>query len=410
MSTRSATWGVRVCPSWMLRVLSLSLSLSLSLCVCVCVCVCVCGCGRWDTWDSPADSVSRSEPIEIRPVVSALIPMAVRDVEWIERLIQPPATGKLSSSYCLHLLRVHGLAEHLDHGEFPSGAALLELLLDAAKATGHFGQSTLIQTRYGVRFPAAARSVRDPSMEVHQDQTLATLAELGIPLPYPLSVGGRTQTVRDALSDSLANFSLDQEELSWTALAYALYLPPSKGWTNRYGEGYSFNELADALMASRLEKASCGGVHVAHALTILKRVDRDWRVLSDGTRMRIGAWLRTFRDAALRAQDPEGFWRLGTIGVDDAKRDGWTPPDSAANRILMTGHLTEWMLHLPRDLQVPSEVLVNAGMWLYRELRAASPEAMQRDVCPYSHAVCALRLLAYSLPDQIVTLTTMAAR
>src|SRR5207302_3298465 len=121
----------------------------------------------------------------------------------------------------------------------------------------------LVGPALGWRSPTggAEGTARDPSMELHRDQTLAAFAELGLPLSFTLQGDGGTGTLRDVLDDSLANFHLGQKELAWTALAYALYLPPVKSWINRYGERFGFDQLVSEMLDRPLDAESCGGTH-----------------------------------------------------------------------------------------------------------------------------------------------------
>src|SRR5262249_41994153 len=141
-------------------------------------------------------------------------------------------------SNMLHVLRLYG--PH--HGEIMPPAAhaepWLEVLLDHDRSRARFqGQATLIDTRDGIRCREVERDAGrgQPERQSHPDQLLAVLGELGVPLDRPVSTAGGARTVAALLADSLANFDLDKREPEWTALAYALYLPPRKQWTDKFG-------------------------------------------------------------------------------------------------------------------------------------------------------------------------------
>ena len=220
-----------------------------------------------------------------RRSVSRLMEATGSDVEWLDRQIQLPTRIKSSSSTLLHLLRVHGKSGQIEGGEPSSGEAILKLLTDESAGAAYFGQSPVVHTASGARFPTREKSPTDDrSLEQHRDQTLAGLGELGLPLSYPLKVGDRTASLRDVLRDSIANFHLRQEEIAWTAMAYVLYLPPIRAWANRYGERFTFDDLADELQRRPMDKESCAGIHILCALTLLARVNAEARVLSGGAR------------------------------------------------------------------------------------------------------------------------------
>jgi hypothetical protein len=340
---------------------------------------------------------ARLAPLEIRPRAEPLLAVSPAQDQWLREQIQPPQKRKLTSSYCLHLLRVHGLHEPLHHPDFSSGEVVLRLLTDDQFGAAHFGNPAVVRTRSGVRFPTAdVEAAGDPSREFHRDHTLAAFAELGLPLSYPLHLQGREAPLREALRDSLANFYPKQKELPWTALAYALYLPPEREWVNRYGERSSFDELTGELLGTSLEEASCGGTHLLYTLTILARVDQQTPILSEPVRDRLWAHLRRAVDVAVRSQQPDGSWPAGwyrELLPGSAPALGTAP--EGADRLLITGHLAEWLLYLPPDLAAPPEVLRRAGLWLQQRLSAASPEDKELLFCPYSHAACVLRRLTY---------------
>jgi hypothetical protein len=350
-----------------------------------------------------ADS-ARATPLEVRPLVRGLLPLAEAQRRWLRRQIQPPAGERISVSYCYHWLRVHGRDPAARTGPFPSRDAALELLTDQQAGEAYFGRPPVVRTRSGARFPTADAdaAAAEFSLEAHRDQGLATLAELGVPLTHPLRIAGETFPLREVLRDSLANFHLGQEELTWTALAYALYLPPANHWVNRYGESFSFDDVVGELLGRPLDKASCAGTHLLYSLTILARVDRQMPVLSGPVRDRLWERLGHSVDVARRTQDAGGFWRVDwnreLLGA--APAEGWSrPPDLPWTRLLATGHLAEWMLYLPPEVRPPADDLRRAGRWLYRQLHTHSAAQLQEWFCPCAHAVCVLRQLADGAGD-----------
>jgi hypothetical protein len=353
-------------------------------------------------WRSSEDGDSaRDRPISVRPVVDRLIAVSPTDMQWVRRQIQPSPRVKLNSSYCLHLLRVHRFESELDSASFPSGKELMKLLTDDRAGAAYFGREPLVLTRTGVRFLTgdAQAALKDNSLEWHRDQTLAAFGELGVPLTHPLSVAGRVLPLRDVLQDSLANFHLKQKELAWTAMAYALYLPPIRAWTNRFGEVYSFDRLVDEMLGRSPGAGSCGGTHDLYSLTIVARCDREIPLLSEPVRARLVSHLKRCADVAVRGQRPDGSWRAtwNRELLPASERSGLTPEDVASDSLLMTGHLAEWFLYLPVDLRPADadQVLRRAAHWLNNALHAAKEDDLTRSFCPYSHATCVLRQLQF---------------
>jgi hypothetical protein len=219
--------------------------------------------------------------------------------------------------------------------------------------------------------------------ESHRDMWLAELAQLGLPLSTPLRAGEGTFTLRDVLIDSIANFTLQQEEIHWTAIAYCLYLPPQKAWRDRDGNVFAFDDLAKELLGRPLSRASCGGAHVLEAMTFLVRVDAEVPCLSTSSRQSILDRLRNVVSKAVTAQSHEGFWTAG-----------WDTSEPALHSsLLVTGHVAECLQYLPRDLQPGAETYRRAAQWLCAELQRRAGSFGDQEVCPWTHAVCSVRNL-----------------
>src|SRR5262249_24044707 len=129
-----------------------------------------------------------------------------------------------------------------------------------------------------------------------------------VPLSHPLRFTDGTLSLREVLRDSIANYHPHQKELEWTALAYGLYLPPAREWTNRFGERESFDGLVEQLLARDLHKSSCCGTHVMYTLTILARVDQQTPILGPEVRDRLWQKLCHAVRVALEAQAADGSW------------------------------------------------------------------------------------------------------
>jgi hypothetical protein len=351
-----------------------------------------------------AAETARRTPLQVRPLVRALVPLQEARMRWLRDQVRPSATVRLNSSYCLHLMRVHGLPSRAAPGIDSPEIDPLRLLTVEDAGRAYFGRPALVRTRNGVCFPTGtpARVRKDGALELHRDQTLAALGELGLPLATPLVLSDGPAELRDVLRDSIANFHLAQKEPAWTALAYALYLPPVRFWTNRFGEEYTFDELARALLDSSLGEASCGGAHVVYTLTILLRADSLEPIFSQAVRSRLREYLARCAEVAAKSQGKDGSWppTWNTPLLPKASREGLSPEDTADERLIMTSHLAEWMLYLPDGLRPRDEILERAAVWLLETISAASPAALERNFCPWSHACCTLRQLCF-VPEEV---------
>lgn len=233
----------------------------------------------------------------------------------------------------------------------------------------------------------------DGKQTEHRDQTLAALAELGVPLSATVDSEDGTFHVYDLLRTSLSEFHLDQKEISWTATAYACYLPPQTTWWNRYGEQFSLDRLAEEIMLRPLTRESCRGTHLVMALTKIARVDRELGILDPGVRARLVSYLRGKLTEAVSAQLDDGSWPLCWSPSGFAVRDAeFTPENTDINRIMVTGHLLEWFHLLPGDLKPPGRCVKAGTLWTQSKLRSSSKETISKAFCPYTHAVICLDL------------------
>jgi hypothetical protein len=178
--------------------------------------------------------------------------------------------------------------------------------------------------------------------------------------------------------------------------AYLYYLPPARAWVNRFGESYSFDDLARGLMDQPLEKTSCAGTHNVFTLVLLARLDREHPVLPPAARQRLDDWLKGCVRVVRRRQHPDGSWPIDWV-LELSSGSGWRgwflDDRDRKYLLLTTSHLAELLLYLPPDLRAPPDVVRRAGEWLRQELRRATRGEVLEGFCPYSHAACVVRQL-----------------
>lgn len=303
-----------------------------------------------------------------------------------EAKFQLPSFGRPDPSLCLHLIKLLGWDGTLLVGEGDEQEELLlrELIFDGDLSKKYLGDAAFTETRFGIRFPTKVSQMGHAADESHRDQCLAMLAENGVKLSRELSFQGKTYELRDVLCDSIANFHLEQKELAWSTVAYASYLPPISRWQNRYGMEFSFDDLARAMMDRPRDQLSCGGTHVYYALTVLLRADRESPILSEETRSELFNYLHDAIKTACRRQKSDGTWEMQWW----RERSGDESPQmSASAQVLITGHMAEWLMHVPEDLLVSDYVIRRAGVWLAGHLADADETTFWKEVCPYTHAL-----------------------
>lgn len=343
------------------------------------------------------DLANRSgHPIPLLPVAKINYPVPESDLHEFLRRLRPSPDEVVSASRWLHLLHVTGPAlRHYYHGQEISA---VNLFTEADLGSEYFGAAVFSATHHGIRYRASGENLSFArTQEVHRDQVLAHLGELGLSLSTPLVEKGHDYRLYDVLRDSVANFHLAQDELEWTAFAYALYFPPAKQWTNKFGQSFSFDDLALALVDRSLANRPCAGVHVAWALVALYRVDTEHApILSREVRQRLQRRLMAHVHAAVQSQQPDGSWPTDWHR-DPASKDSSrssASDDDLASHLLATGHVAEWLVYVPPEFEIPTALLTRSADWLYRTLRQLPADLVQDRFCPVSHATHALALMA----------------
>jgi hypothetical protein len=330
-------------------------------------------------------------PPRIQPLVRRLFAADSEEAAVLRSVVQEHSELAPSVSYCCHLLRLYGL-KPFRHPVFSSGSEVVSVLTDQARSKEFFGGPIVFRTRSGIRYEASATQ-KERTGENHRDICLATFAELGLPLSTPVTTEGFSFTLADLLRDSVANFDLEQKELPWTTVAYAIYLRQPQ-WSNRYGESFTFDDVVDKLMSTRFEAASCGGTHLLYALTALLRTKAPSEGLSKSAHYKLAQYLQRQAVAAIQSQANDGSWDLNWhVAPQDESQHALLPDSTAqANKLLVTGHLLEWLELLPQEMQPPPEVYKKAARWLCRSL-ASTTDISLSNFCPVVHARLAVQAL-----------------
>jgi len=348
---------------------------------------------------------ARATPLQIAPTIPGHVIFDRDSLGWMRRHLQPPPDKPVSASFCLHLLRLYGKNATFQHPTLKTGDTILAVLTNDTASASFFGAPHSLRTTYGVRFPSDKSESGRTALEVdaHRDHTLAVLSELGVPLSFPVTVNNERLSLSEVLKDSIATFHLQQKELAWTATAYILLLPPHREWTNRFGERFTFDQLISELLSRPLHKDSCSGTHLLVALTLAARANDINSFLTEPMRLRLHRFLDAAVTAACETQQADGSW-LPTW--NRALHESASPPRSATidgpiDRLLVTGHLTEWLLYLPRQHQPHLSTFERAAKWLQAELVKALPTKDDAVLCPYAHAFGVLQTLSPDMPPAL---------
>ncbi len=330
------------------------------------------------------------------------------DIPTLAWLRSSTNTAWKSVSGLCHVLLFYGLGP-TDLPLFPTGEAALKPLTDEQTAVQTFGRSPFVRTRNGLRLflqddPAFHTRVG----EVHEDQCLATFGALGLPLGTPITLKTGRYSIADLLSETVANFDLEEREPAWTAIALANYLPPKKEWVNRFGERATFSRLAERLMQVDLNEQSCAGTHLFEALAKIDEADHRSPILDDESRRALDAYLRKQLEAAVSRQLPDGGWDWQWCPLVNPLPVGEKP--SPSRKLLVTGHLLEVLNSLAPRRRPPLSVYQGAAQWVRTFLKEHAPPDDMSWLCPFTHAACcARRVLSASEEDPVAADTCSPA-
>jgi type II secretory pathway pseudopilin PulG len=287
------------------------------------------------------------------------------------------------SGFC-HALLFYGLGP-TDIPGFPSGESVLNALTDEQTATRVFGRSPFIRTRNGLRYLLSRDPVFNTDVgEAHRDQCLATFAALNLPLATPIRLEEGLYSISNLLSESLANFSFDQAEPAWTAMAFAKYLPPKTEWSDRFGERTSFSELVQKLMAVPPSSQSCAGTHIFQALVQLDRADQHCSILVPEVRRQLDSYLNSTIQQVVSHQLEDGSWGMQWCDAISSSNTGRMTVFES--RLLVTGHLLEPLNALSPGRRPPGAVYDRAAAWLTQALNSREYARDDTMLCPFTHA------------------------
>jgi hypothetical protein len=157
------------------------------------------------------------------------------------------------------------------------------------------------------------------------------------------------------------------------------------------------------LLDRSLQSGSCGGVHLITAACSLSRADEQHPVLSEGIQKGLRERVRRCIEVAVRTQRADGSWPTdwNTELLPGGIRRGRSPLETASGRLLVTSHLAEWLLSLPKDTAV-TKALDRSAKWLAARLGESTEEGRRLAFCPYTHAACVVRRLAIPPGDHQV--------
>jgi hypothetical protein len=334
----------------------------------------------------------RSEPLTVTPLYDRPDFVSDADLKAVLRQVLPRfPREELKPNFVEHAVRIWGVKAEFHDPDVLNGPELCEFLTDNGRFSKSWAKKNVAPLLTMKSTGVAIRYGLEPGASVHHDHWLASLTEAGVPLNTPVyGPGRRNATIANVLSESLRDFKLDETEVEWTAMAFGLWLPPTKDWVGASGRRYSFDLIVDRLVRAERFQGVCAGTHRVYSLMILVRLDDEFDILSDEHRAMAYAYLEEVRDDLISAQWPDGRW---PSNWPQGKVAAEKPEDiEEYHQVIATGHHLEWLSLAPRDLHPPDEQLQRAARWIIDTTVKQTPAEILERYTFFSHVGNALAL------------------
>jgi hypothetical protein len=270
---------------------------------------------------------------------------------------------------------------------------LIAPLLDTSAAVRLFGTHYHVLTRHGVQFRPGNPKQRDG--ELHQDDTLAVLAECGVRSDALVLVDGQRRRVADIVRATSANAHIGQQELEWTIVAISLYCGSAAVWKNKFNQIVSVEQLCLACCQRPLGDGICAGTHVPFALCVALQADDAARMEEASARLSVSARARiiaSLSDAVrllAASQRADGSWDADWAAHGSANRSA--AEEEPVDQIVVTGHSLEWLALAPPEVVVSDEMVGRASRFLISRMLDATDARLREHQPSYSHAASALQ-------------------
>ncbi|MBT5017277.1 MAG: hypothetical protein HON04_00865 [Planctomicrobium sp.] len=349
-----------------------------------------------------------NEPVQMRPRYDR--PDLLSDAQLVATLekLKPRLRGRNPKiNFVDHALRFWGVEAQFTDEQCLSGVEMRDLLLDHRVFQDSWGTDAnpfLIPDFRGDSKLLEMRTKDGAASASHTDHSLASLAEVGTPLDFPVMTPKGEIELRAALEYSLREFSLNQDEYEWSTIIFLHYLPEIQNWKATSGQRITWDHLADRLMRQRLADGVCFGNHRLFALVSMLNADDNHQILSAEKRTDVMSYLKDVTNRLVKTQSAEGFWDSKWPGDErdgPPSEDKGSPLGDVADRILATGHALEWWAFAPKELLPPDETLSKAVQWTYSEIQALSDSQVKRFYTFLTHAGRALSLWRGKMPHEV---------
>jgi len=350
------------------------------------------------TGTMPRMEISRETPLRMAPLYDDPTVVSDADLAAVLRKTRPAfPRRRLKPNHVEHALRTWGVEATFRDPRILSGREMVAFLTDHSRYLKSWSGATeplLVPERDGV----AVRWGREPGASVHHDHLLACLTEAGVrrdAAVYP--PGNNARTIDDLLQQSVRDFRLDEREMEWSAMVFALWLPPDvTQWRLSNGRTVDFDLIARRLMRGDARHGVCGGTHRVYSLVLLLRIDKRFGILSKPVQDRVRWHLRRMRDLLVASQFPDGHWASNWSAGRDSVENPISEPGYKS--VIATGHHLEWLAMAAEEFHPPRDVVRKAARWLIQDVRSKSEAEILSHYTFYSHVGNALALWRKTRP------------
>jgi hypothetical protein len=234
--------------------------------------------------------------------------------------------------------------------------------------------------------------------ESHPGMIVATAGAMGILSTEHVKLRGETISFSEAIASQIDLYST-ADEPEWNLLGCLFYLPPVKGWRNRWGEAFTFSSESTRLMSQPLGTGACAGTHRLFVLAAILQINSEHRILDDGTSAKILAFLEHAVLKLRQNQQSDGSWSIHWAEPLSTTLSATYQGQSSLDRIRVTSHHLEWLLLCDQPtLQLPPLSVDSALRFCESELARTPVEVFYKRVCPFTHVERVLRI--YSKSDE----------
>ncbi|MBV10576.1 hypothetical protein [Rubinisphaera sp.] len=346
---------------------------------------------------TPIIDIPREVPLRVESLYDRPDMVSDEDLAAVLWQVRPKFERKeLRPNLVEHAIRAWSVHAEFRDPDVLSGKQMEDFLLDHGTFILSWGESAspLLQDRptgVGVNWGEYR------SNSVHHDHMLACITEAGARLDSPVLLPSQRQlTLENVIHEALRDFQLDERETEWSAMAFGLWLPPTKTWRAINGREMSFDLLAQRLMRGYLEKGVCSGTHRVYSLMLLWRLDQEFDILSEDVQNEVYAHLELVRDLITESQFEDGHWppnwNEGSTAVENPRER------EIRSEIIATGHHLEWLSIAPIELHPPREQIDKAAQWIIQTTKQQTPELILQRYTFLSHVGNALALWRGTTP------------